>query len=148
MPTCPQCGVSCDYVKSKKCILCGADLMQSQTPKSEKVQEIEGQLEVLQVDDDKVPPFSDKGGFSKKNKPKEVAIGQLKVDNEALKRELNTLEEIYKKEHPEAKPWYTSFGNWFASLLVLGLLYLIYWWVKSQGGLPHELYEFIRRIRL
>jgi len=147
MDICPQCGVRCDYVKSKKCILCGADLIQSQTHKSEKVQEIEKELEVLQVDDDKVPAFSDKGGFSKKNNKKDVVIGQLQADNEALRRELYTFEEIYKKEHPKGKSWYASFGHWFALLLVLGMIYMIYKLATIPDILPPEAYEFLRRIR-
>lgn len=145
---CPKCGVPYD-IRKKKCLLCGMaiDEAQSQTPKSERVQEIENQLKATQVDDDKVPPFDGKGGFSKRNNKKDVEVGQIRADNEALRRELSNFEELYRKEHPEAKPWYTSFGNWFALLLVLGMVYLIYRLATIPNILPPEAYELLRRIR-
>ncbi len=138
MPNCPKCNIPYSNPKITHCLLCGAELTSNQSS-SGVVQTVEEEI---------VPPFDDKGGFSKKNSKKDVVIGQLQVDNEALKKELSTFEEIYKKEHPERKSWYGSFGTWFALLLTLGLLYLIYWWVQSQGGLPHEFYEFLRRFKL
>lgn len=152
MPNCPKCNIPYSGPKITRCLLCGADLTGTQIakelPKSGKIKEIEKQLEAMQVDDDKVPSFDDKGGFSKKNSKKDVVIGQLQADKEALERRLSTFENIYKKEHPEGRPWYASFGTWFALLLTLGLFYLIYWFVESQGGLPHEFYEFLRRFKL
>jgi ATP-dependent Zn protease len=94
-----------------------------------------------------VKPFDDTNGFSKRNGKKELAIEQAKVDTEALQKRLADLENFEKEHHPEPKSWYTYFGNWFALLLALGMLYLIYWWVMSQGGMP-AVYEFLRRIGL
>ena len=138
MPTCPKCNIPYSDTKITRCLLCGADLTSNQ-PSPEVIQIVEEEI---------VPLFDDKGGFSKKNSKRDLAMGQLRADNEALKKELNTFEEIYKKEHPEPKPWYADVGKWLTLLLVLGMIYLIYWWVKSQGGLPHEFYNLLRRFKL
>lgn len=97
---------------------------------------------------EEIKPFGDTGGFSKRNGKEELEIEQLKADNEALRKRLNGLEGIYKEQHPEPKPWYGDIGKWFTLLLVLGMIYLIYWFVESQGGLPHEFYNLLRIIGL
>ena len=135
---CPKCNIPYSDPKITRCLLCGAELTSKQ-PNPEVIQVIKEEI---------VPPFDDKGGFSKKNRKKDVVIGQLQADNEALKKELSTFEEIYKKEHPEPKPWWADVGKWLTLLLVLGLLYLIYWWVQAQGGLPPEFYNLLRRFKL
>jgi hypothetical protein len=86
-------------------------------------------------------------GFGKKNGKEEVEVGQLKADKEALESRVNTLVELYQKEHPEPKPWYTSPGVWFAFLCTLAVLYLVYVFVRSEGGMP-AVYDFLSKIGL
>jgi uncharacterized Zn finger protein (UPF0148 family) len=140
--TCPKCGIPYSGSKITRCLLCGAVLTSNQ--QVTEPSPVEAQV----TKEEAVPLFDDKGGFSKKNKKKDLVIGQLQADKEALEKRLNTFEEIYKKEHPEPKPWYADVGKWLVLLLVLGMIYLIYWFCKSQGGLPHEFYELLRRFKL
>jgi len=150
---CPKCGNS--YSEGTKvCLLCGSDLPPiSSTPsmppvKKQEAKFIEAEpMDIVEVDEEEIVlPFDDTGGFSKRVPKKEQKLEQLQVDNETLRKELNTLEEIYKQEHPEGKPWYGSFGTWFALLLTIGMLYVIYRWIQLEGGIPHEFYDFVRRI--
>lgn len=89
-----------------------------------------------------VKPFDSTGGFSKKNGKREVEIEQLKVDKDALEKRVNELAELYKKEHPEPKPWYLSIGIWFAIISGIIVVYLCYWFYVSQGGFPPEITNF------
>jgi hypothetical protein len=58
----------------------------------------------------------------------ESEIGQLY-------RQVAILEDQVKKlQHPEYKPWYTSFGSWFSLALVLVMFYLIYMLYMSAKG--------------
>ena len=95
-----------------------------------------------------MPPFDDTGGFSKRNNKDKLLVEQLRADNEALQKRQADLENIYREQHPEPKSWYADVSKWFTLLLVLGMIYLIYWFVETQGGLPHEFYDLLRRIGL
>ena len=147
---CPKCGNS--YSEGTNiCLLCGSELpLIPITPSmpSEKKQKADPvEVESMNITEgEAVPPFDDTGGFSKKVSKKEQRLEQLQVDNETLRKELDTFEEIYKREHPKGKPWYGSFGTWFALFLAIGCLCMIYWWVETEGGIPHEFYDLIRRI--
>lgn len=139
---CPKCGIPYSDSKITCCLLCGAVLTSNQ--QVTEPSPVEAQV----TKEEAVPPFDDKGGFSPKNTKRKLEIEQLRVDKEAIEKRLNTFEEIYRKEHPEPKRWYADAGKWLVLLLVLGMIYLIYWFYKSQGGLPHEFYDLIRRIGL
>lgn len=169
--TCFKCGIPYSDEKVTHCLLCGAELVVSQpvevvvetvkelkAKKSRKTKEVEisspqsvqipvGQKQIV-CEVTEVPPFDDTDGFSKKNNKQDLQVGQLQADNEALRKRLNDFEGIYKEQHPEPKPWYADVGKWLILLLVLGMLYMIYLWVESQGGLPHEFYDLLRRIGL
>lgn len=148
---CLNCNIPYSDLSLKRCLLCGGNLTTTQTvveaPKSKKVKKIEKQLEATQVEDGTVPSFDDTGGFSERTTPEGLVIGQLKADEEALEKRLDNFEGIYKKEHPKGRSWYASFGTWFVILLVLGMCYMVYWFIETQGGLPTEFYDVIRRIR-
>lgn len=190
--TCPKCNIPYSDPKATKCLLCGGELVVSQSveveiktteaetveslsiepkPKAKKSRQKTEKAnmvassniqaitcEVTEISEEEfykdepkpqtVKPFDATGGFSKRNGKKELDIEQLKADNEALRKRQADLENVYREEHPEPKAWYADVGKWLVLLLVLGMLYMIYLWVESQGGLPHEFYEFLRRLRL
>lgn len=157
---CLKCGTSYSQ-GAKRCLLCGAEIFvtpvvsQPTKKKRKKSKSMDapnvpfvGEEIVVeeQVEDEPVPPFDDTGGFSKRVNKKDQIILQLQADNEALRKELANFEEIYKREHPKGKPWYASFGVWFALLLAAGMGYAIHLWIEYEGGVPHEIYGFFRRI--
>jgi len=157
---CLKCGTGYSQ-GAKKCLLCGAEIFvipvvslpakkkrkKSKSMDAPSVPFVGEQIVVEeQHEDELVPPFDDTGGFSERVNKKDQVMSQLQADNEALKKELANFEEIYKKEHPKGKPWYASFGVWFALLLAIGMGYAIHLWIEYEGGVPHEIYDFLRGI--
>lgn len=174
--TCPKCNIHYSDPKVVSCLLCGTVLVvrqpvgieakveeklkgkklrkpkmvESNTPQAVQTnRSVERTPIICEVTEgSEVPPFDDTGGFSKRNNKKELQIEQLRADNEALRKRQADLENICREQHPEPKSWYGDIGKWLTLLLVLGMIYLIYWFVESQGGLPHEFYNLLRRIGL
>lgn len=91
---------------------------------------------------EEIKPFDATGGFSKKNGKQELDYEQLRADKESLEKRVNDLTELYKKEHPEPKPWYLSFGVWLAIICGIIVIYLCYQFYVSQGGFPREITNF------
>ena len=99
-------------------------------------------VEVIEPED-----YDQEFAMEKKKPNKQIQIlEQLEADKEELQRRVALLEQGYRIEHPEPKPGYTSPVAWIMLLLVIGLFYFIYVWVKSQGGLPSEFYRLLERI--
>jgi hypothetical protein len=66
-----------------------------------------------------------------------IQQGLIRFESEIgqLYRQVAILEDQVKKlQHPEYKPWYTSFGSWFSLALVLVMFYLIYMVYMSAKG--------------
>lgn len=72
----------------------------------------------------------------------------IEPEEDIIKKRLSELENKYKQEHPRTKSGFTSVGNWVLLVIVLTLLYFIFKWVMSEGGLPSEFYDLIRRVKL
>jgi len=119
---CSNCGNVC-YEGQTKCLLCG------QTIKAIPI------LPEITSDNGKVI----KRTRTKKEQPNSNEL-QTIID------ELRSTKELLNKEigHHKTKPGYTSIAAWICLILVLGMIYIVYKWVISQGGLPHEFYNLLR----
>ena len=96
-----------------------------------------------------VKPFDSTGGFSKRNGKEELEHQQLKADYEDLKKRFNEMTTIYHKEHPQPKPWYLSPLSWIGIICGVALIYMVYWFYQSSGGLwglPPELLDWLINI--
>jgi len=151
---CPKCGMR--YSEGAKiCLLCGSELPLVSThtePKVSYPKKKRKKLKSMDAPDIPVieveitPPSDNTDKPNKKAIKGKGTLEKLQEESEELRKELTDFEEVYKKEHPEKKPWYTSFGVWFALFLATGCLYMVYRWVKIEGGIPHEITDFIKGI--
>ncbi len=64
-------------------------------------------------------------------------VDELECTVTGLGNEVQQLENRLDKAFPKPKPWYTSFGVWFALLLALGMIYLV--WVFYMGETGHSI---------
>lgn len=64
-------------------------------------------------------------------------VDKLECTVTGLENEVQQLERKWNKAFPKPRPWYTSFGVWFALLLVLGMIYLV--WLFYMGETGHSI---------